>query len=62
MIIGKRKREKSQLYRKLSIRMNVSFSFYFFMFLYKIIRLFRIGNPTLVKIIVPKYNTKSIVL
>jgi FkbM family methyltransferase len=57
MILGKR--EKSQLYRKLSIRMNISFSFYFFMFLYKIIRILRIGNPSsLVKIIVPKYNYK----
>jgi hypothetical protein len=28
------------------------------MFLYKIIRLFRLGNPSLVKIIVPKYNYK----
>jgi FkbM family methyltransferase len=56
IILGKR--EKSQLYRKLSIRMNVSFSFYFFMFLYNTIRILRIGNPSLVKIIVPKYNYK----
>jgi FkbM family methyltransferase len=57
IILGKR-REKSQLYRKLSIRMSVSFSFYFFMFLYKLLRILRIGNPSLVKIIVPKYNYK----
>ena len=56
IILGKR--EKSQLYRKLSIRMSVSFSFYFFMFLYNTIRILRIGNPSLVKIIVPKYNYK----
>jgi FkbM family methyltransferase len=57
IILGKR-REKSQFYHKLSIRMSVSFSFYFFMFLYNTIRILRIGNPSLVKIIVPKYNYK----
>ena len=58
IILGKRKREKSQFYHKLCIRLNISFSFYFFMFLYKIIRILRLGNPSLVKIIVPKYNYK----
>ena len=59
IILGKR-REKSQFYHKLSMRVSrkISFSFYFFMFLYKIIRIFGLGNPTLVKIIVPKYNYK----
>ena len=58
IILGKRKREKSQFYHRLHVRVNISFSFYFFMFLYKIIRILRLGNPSLVKIIVPKYNYK----
>ena len=58
IFLGKRKREKSQFYQKLCFRLNISFSFYFFMFLYRIIRIFRLGNPSIVKIIVPKYNYK----
>jgi hypothetical protein len=58
LILGKRKREKSQFYHKLHVSSNISFSFYFFMFLYKIIKILRLGNPSLVKIIVPKYNYK----
>jgi FkbM family methyltransferase len=58
IFLGKRKREKSQFYHKLCVRLNISFSFYFFMFLYKIIRILRLGNPSLVKIIVPKYKYK----
>jgi FkbM family methyltransferase len=58
IILGKRKREKSKLYHKLSVSMNISFSFYFFMFLYKMIGIFRLGNSSFVKIIVPKYNYK----
>jgi FkbM family methyltransferase len=60
VILGKRKREKSQFYHKLHVRVNISFSFYLFMFLYKIMRIFGIGNPSssLVKISVPKYNYK----
>src|SRR5215211_4165038 len=56
LILGKRKREKSQFYHKLHVRVNISFSFYFFMFLYKVVRMLRLGNPLLVKIYVPKYN------
>jgi len=58
LILGKRKREKSQFYRKLSVRLNISFSFHFFMFIYKIMRMLRLGNPSFVKIFVPKYNYK----
>lgn len=58
IILGKRKREKSQFYQKLRFRLKISFSFYFFMFLYKIIRMLKLGNPLFVKIIVPKYNYK----
>jgi FkbM family methyltransferase len=59
-ILGKTKREKVQFYHKLYFRLslNISFSFYFFMFLYKIIRVIRLGKPSLVKISVPKYNYK----
>ena len=56
--LGKRRRENSQFYNKLRYRLNINFSFYFFMFLYKLIRILRLGNPSLVKIYVPKYNYK----
>src|SRR5215203_1646050 len=56
--LGKKRRENSQFYNKLRYRLNISFSFYFFMSLYKIIRILRLGNPLLVKIYVPKYNYK----
>jgi FkbM family methyltransferase len=56
--IGKKKRETIKFYHKLHQRTNISFSFYFFMFLYKVIRVLRIGNPSLIKIYVPKYNYK----
>ena len=60
IILGKTKREKLHFYHKLFYRLslNISFSFYFFMFLYKIIRVMRLGKPSLVKIYVPKYNHK----
>jgi FkbM family methyltransferase len=56
--LGKKRRENSQFYNKLRYRLNISFSFYFFMFLYKIVGILRLGNPSLVKIYVPKYNYK----
>ena len=56
--LGKKRRENSQFYNKLRYRLNISFSFYFFMFLYKVIGILRLGNPSLVKIYVPKYNYK----
>jgi FkbM family methyltransferase len=58
IILGKRKRGKSQFYHKLGVLINVSFSFYFFMFFYKVIRIPRLGNPSFVKISVTKYNYK----
>ena len=59
IILGKTKREKLQFYHKLDVYVySISFSFYFFMFLYKTIKICRLGNPSLVKIIVPKYNYK----
>jgi FkbM family methyltransferase len=56
--LGKRKRETIKFYHKLYHRANISFSFYLFMFLYKVIRVLRLGNPSLIKIHVPKYNYK----
>jgi len=58
IILGKNKREKTKFYHKLSvcIRYKISFSFYFFMFIYKIIKKLKLGNQSVVKIIVPKYN------
>jgi FkbM family methyltransferase len=56
--LGKKRRENSQFYRKFRSRVNVNFSFYLFMFFYKVIRLLRLGNPNLITIYVPKYNYK----
>jgi FkbM family methyltransferase len=56
--IGKENREKLQIYKKTKTSFYVNFSFYLFMYFYKLIRLLRIGNPTLIKIYVPKYKYK----
>ena len=56
--LGKKRRENSQFYRKLSSTVNVNFSFYLFMFFYKIIRFLKLGNPNLIIIYVPKYHYK----
>jgi len=37
---------------------DVNFSFYLFIFFYKVINILRLGNPSLIKIYVPKYNYK----
>jgi hypothetical protein len=58
MTLGKTKRERLPFYHKLSFRLNISSSFFLFMFLYKIIGILRLGNPSFVKINVPKYNYK----
>ncbi|HJT84219.1 MAG TPA: hypothetical protein VJ697_07030, partial [Nitrososphaeraceae archaeon] len=42
--VGKKRRENSQLYRKLSYKGYVNFSFYLFILLYKIIKFLRLGN------------------
>lgn len=56
--LGKKRRENSQFHRKLSSTVNVNFSFYLFMFFYKIIRFLKLGNPNLIIIYVPKYHYK----
>ncbi|HYY71292.1 MAG TPA: FkbM family methyltransferase [Nitrososphaeraceae archaeon] len=56
--LGKKRRDNSQFYRKFGSRVNVNFSFYLFMFFYKVIRLLRLGNPTLITLYVPKYKYK----
>ena len=58
IILGKSKREKTKFYHRLSVCVHykISFSFYFFMVIYKIIKKLKLGNQSVVKIIVPKYN------
>ena len=56
--IGKGKRNNLKFYQKLYQYANFSFSFYMFMFFYKLINTLRLGNPTLIKIYVPKFNYK----
>jgi FkbM family methyltransferase len=58
IIIGKDKRDKLYFGKKTQISFSVNFSFYLVIYFYKIIRLLRIGNPTHIKIYVPKYNYK----
>src|SRR5918995_260704 len=47
-----------QFQRKFHINTDVNFSFYLFMFFYKLINILNLGNPSLIKIYVPKYNYK----
>ena len=58
VILGKKRRENLQFYRKLSSTVKVNFSFYLFMYFYKLINILRLGNPSLIKIYVPKHNFK----
>ena len=58
IIIGKDKREKLNFCKRTKSSFYVNFSFYLIIYFYKIIRLLRLGNPTLIKIYVPKYNYK----
>ncbi|MGI9012278.1 MAG: FkbM family methyltransferase [Nitrososphaeraceae archaeon] len=59
IILGKNRRDKKiQFYHKLWPKATVSFSFYMFMYLYKLIRFLRLGNPLLIQIDIPKYNYK----
>src|ERR687898_1230421 len=47
-----------QFQRKCHINTDVNFSFYLFMFFCKLINILNLGNPSLIKIYVPKYNYK----
>jgi FkbM family methyltransferase len=47
-----------QFQTKCHINTDVNFSFYFFIFFYKLITILRLGNPNLIKIYVPKYKYK----
>ena len=47
-----------QFQRKCHINTDVNFSFYLFIFIYKLINILKLGNPSLIKIYVPKYNYK----
>ena len=58
LILGEKGRDNSQFNKKLSSIVKVNFSFYLFMFFYKLINILRLGNLSLIKIYVPKYNYK----
>jgi hypothetical protein len=58
IILGKKRRENLQFYRKFGSTVNVNFSFYLYIFFYKFIKLLRLGNPSLIKFYVPKYKYK----
>ena len=47
-----------QFQAKCHFKADVNFSFYLFMFIYKFINMLRLGNPSLIKIHVHKYNYK----
>ena len=47
-----------QFQRKCHINTDVNFSFYLFVFFYKVINILKLGNPSLIKIYVHKYNYK----
>ena len=47
-----------QFQAKCHFKADVNFSFYLFMFIYKLINMLRLGNPSLIKIHVHKYNYK----
>jgi FkbM family methyltransferase len=58
IIVGKTKRKNFQFYQKLAIYANLSISFYMIILFYKLIRLLRVGNPSLIQIYVPKFKYK----
>ena len=58
LCIGKDRRDKLKFYDRLRRNANVSLSFYFFIFIYKISKFFRLGNHSFVKLKVPKYDYK----
>ena len=58
MTFQKNKMTFFQFQRKCHFNTDVNFSFYLFIFFYKVINILRLGNPSLIKIYVPKYNYK----
>jgi FkbM family methyltransferase len=56
--LGKKRREQNHFFRKLRHTIDVSYSFNLCMYLYKVIRILKLGNPSLIKIYVPKYKYK----
>jgi FkbM family methyltransferase len=58
IFLGKKRRDGIYIRYRLSFNNYFSPSFYFFMYLYKTIKLFRLANPTLLKISLPKYDYK----
>jgi FkbM family methyltransferase len=58
LILGRKKRDKLKFYNKLHSRTNITFSFYCFIIFFKITTFLKLGKPSLIKIIVPKYGYK----
>jgi FkbM family methyltransferase len=58
LLIGKKQRDRLDFCHRLYHKTNISFSFYSFLFFYKIIRFLKLGNPLLVKINVLKDRYK----
>jgi FkbM family methyltransferase len=57
--LGKKRREQNRFCRKVGYyTVNVSPSFTLCMYLYRVIRLLKLGNPSLIKLYVPKYKYK----
>jgi hypothetical protein len=59
IIVGKKRRNKTFTEHRLYFNDNLSPSLSLFSYLYKAIRLLRLGNPRLLKVSVPKYNYKA---
>jgi FkbM family methyltransferase len=59
IIVGKKRRNKTFTEHRLYFNGNLSPSLSLFSYLYKAIRLLRLGNPRLLKVSVPKYNYKA---
>jgi FkbM family methyltransferase len=58
IIFQKNKMNYYQFQTKFHINTDINFSFYLFIFFYKFIQFLRLGNPSLIKIYVHKYNYK----
>jgi FkbM family methyltransferase len=58
MTIGKDRRNRMNIFNRISANIDTSFSFLFLIFIYRIVRLLGLGNPSLIKIYVPKYKYK----
>ena len=58
VFLGKERRENLQFYHAFSRSVNISLSFIFFIIVHKLSKFLRLGDHSLVKLSVPKYNYK----